>query len=77
MWSHELFVWILAIYQALYGFIAQGIRTIVKPFTASEPAMELPISSKSTSFIPDCVPADGIRTCSKPRCRFLASSVFL
>lgn len=76
MWSQGLFVWILAIYQALYGFIAQGICTIIKPFTTSEPAMELPISSKSTSFIPDCVPADGIRTCSNPRCHFLPSSVF-
>jgi len=63
MWSHELFVWVLAIYQALYGLIAQGIRAIIKRFMAPEPAMELPISSKSTSFIPGCVPADGIRTC--------------
>ena len=63
MWSHQLFVWVLAVYQALYGFIAQGIRAIIKHFTVPEPAMELPISSKSTSFIPDCVPADGIRTC--------------
>jgi hypothetical protein len=77
MWSHESFVWILAIYQAVYGFIAQGIRTIIKPFTAPEPAMALPISSKSTSFIPDCVPADGIRMCSKPCCHFLPSSGFL
>lgn len=62
-WRQELYISARAIFYALSGLIARGIRIINKVFKAGRPAIDLPTYSRSSSFIQECDHSGGARMC--------------
>lgn len=60
-WRQELYIWACAIFYALSGLIARGIRLVNEVFNTRRPAIDLPTYSRSSSFIQECDHGDAIR----------------